>query len=134
MMRLTNFTSALKEIVLTSIAALLLFSIAAAQSAEAREIVQSEENKQLNVTQTIEWVTHAESDYKKMQDKLDSAQADFDKGDIGLSELFKAQVSFNHAEEKVMVARTQLLISLSNIKEYRSELGQSVTLAFTKAL
>ena len=134
MMRLTNFTSALKEIVLTSIAALLLFSIAAAQSAEASETAPSELNKQLSVAQTIEWVTHAESDYKEMQDKLDNAQADFDKGNISLSELFKAQVSFNQAEEKVMVARTQLLISLSNIKDDSNELGQPVTLAFTKAL
>jgi hypothetical protein len=134
MMRLTNFTSALKEIVLTSIAALLLFSIAAAQSAVASETTPNELNNQLSVAQTIEWVTHAESDYKEMQDKLDNAQADFDKGNISLSELFKAQVSFNQAEEKVMVARTQLLISLSNIKDDSNELGQPVTLAFTKAL
>ncbi|GBL04967.1 TolC family protein [Glaciecola sp. KUL10] len=134
MMRLINFTSALKEIVLTSIAALLLFSIAAAQSAVASETTPNELNNQLSVAQTIEWVTHTESDYKKMQDKLDNAQADFDKGDISLSELFKAQVSFNQAEERVMVARTKLLISLSNIKDDPDELGQPVTLAFSKAL
>jgi hypothetical protein len=134
MMRLTNFTSALKEIVLTSIAALLLFSIAAAQSAEASETTPNELNKQLSVAQTIEWVTHAESDYKKMQDKLDNAQVDFDKGDIGLSDLFKAQVSFNQAEERVMVARTQLLISLSNMKSASDAQGQPLTLAFSRAL
>ena len=125
-MKLHKFSSAIKEIVLTSVAALLLFSLAAAQSADALEY---QDKIQEEISKRIHLVTLSEADYLEKYKALEIADLDFKAGTATLTELFKAQVSLNEAEERVMNARTVLLLTLAKVDTRGNQ-----TLAFNQAL
>lgn len=126
-MRLHVFSSAVKEIVFTSVAALFLFSLLAVQDAEAAglqirptetktiELIETPEKTTLNNSQAL--VSALERDAIKSEVLLTIINAQFEAEEISANELFAATVKFYEVQEALQRAQHELSIAKTRVKE-----------------
>lgn len=114
-MQLSNFSSAAKEILLTSVAALLIFAIVATQTADASTAAQPKESTRLVEALTL--VTELEQDVVQAKSILTQAQQAFEKGDLSTAEIFEVTVKYHAIEDTLVQSRVKLLAKLAQYKD-----------------
>jgi len=124
-MRLHVFSSAVKEIVFTGVAALFLFSLLAVQDAEAIglqirpaettiKLIEKQEKTALLSSEAL--VNALEHDAIKSEILLTIINAQFEAEEISANELFAATVKFYEVQEALQRAQQDLAIAKKNVK------------------
>ncbi len=136
-MRLQVFSSAVKEIVFTGVAALFLFSLLAVQDAEAAslqirptetktiELIEAPEKAALKNSEAL--VSALEDDAIKSEVLLTIINAQFEAKEISAKELLAATVKFYEVQEALQRAKHALAIAKNRIND-----GLEITLASTQ--
>ena len=126
-MRLQVFSSAVKEIILTGVAALFLFSLLAVQDAEAAglqirptetktiELIEAPEKAALKNSEAL--VSALEHDAIKSEVLLTIINAQFEAEEISAKELLAATVKFYEVQEALQKAKHALAIAKSRVKD-----------------
>jgi hypothetical protein len=126
-MRLNVFSSAVKEIVLTGVASLFLFSLLAAQGAEAEDLqIRLPETKSIQLIETPSktalknaeaLVKALEQDVIKSKILLTVIDAQFGAEEISADELFAATVKFYEVQDALQRAQLDLTIVKNRVND-----------------
>ncbi|MFW8590936.1 hypothetical protein ACOI22_09060 [Glaciecola sp. 2405UD65-10] len=114
-MQLSNFSSAAKEILLTSIAALLIFAVVATQTADANTFEQPKDATRL--VEAVSLVTELEQDVVQAKVILAKAQQAYENGELSTAEIFEVTVKYHAIENTLVESRVKLLAKLAQYKD-----------------
>jgi len=110
-MKLNVFSRAAKEIILTALAALFLFSLLAVKDAKAANVIEENLANRIAVTQQLN------NDFANSKVKLTRLEAEFEANKINTATLFAAMVEHHQLEQAAKRARLELLMQLDNIAD-----------------
>lgn len=113
-MKLNTFAGAAKEIIFTSLAALVLFALLAAQDAKAYEPLA---DKPTQLAESIALVTHLEQSVIKAKGELAKTQANYEAGNASIEEMFFVTLRFHDIEDSLVNARASLLVKLAQYND-----------------
>ncbi|MGB3724910.1 MAG: TolC family protein [Glaciecola sp.] len=126
-MQLSTFSKAAKEIIITGIAALMLFAVAAAHDASANTVINDGTQAHTTaLTEKMRLVTQLEADVLAARKVLALSHRQFEQGAISASDMFVISVKYQEIESVMVSARASLLVALANYKDTHSETLQTV--------
>ena len=117
-MQLSTFSKAAKEILITSIAALMLFAVAAAQDANANSLINDgTQSHATALAKKMRLVTQLEADVLAARKVLARSHRQFEQGSISASDMFVISVKYQEIESVMVSARASLLVALASYKD-----------------